>query len=131
LVHCSLSGFTRNDQAAAPEVLALARRGDLLIRDLGYFVLPVLAALESKGIAFLSRFKHGVGVYDLNGQRLNLVWELKTHGRFDREESSWATNGCGRAWWRCRHRRPWPMSAAAGREPTAINGLIPVVNTSF
>ena len=85
VVHCSLSGFTRNDQAAAPDILAVAQRGDLIIRDLGYFVLPVLAALQLKGVAFLSRFKHGVRVYDLNGKRLNLVWELKTHGRFDRE----------------------------------------------
>jgi hypothetical protein len=85
LVHCSLSGFTRNDQAAAPDILAVAQRGDLIIRDLGYFVLPVLAALELKGAAFLSRFKHGVGVYDLNGKPLDLVRELKTHGRFDRE----------------------------------------------
>ena len=85
LVHCSLSGFTRNDQAAAPDILAMAQRGDLIIRDLGYFVLPVLAALELKGAAFLSRFKHGVGVYDLNGKPLDLVRELKTHSRFDRE----------------------------------------------
>jgi hypothetical protein len=85
LVHCSLSGFTRNDQTAAPDILAVARRGDLIIRDLGYFVLSVLAALELKGVAFLSRFKHGVGVYDLNGKPLDLAWELKTHGRFDQE----------------------------------------------
>jgi len=85
LVHCSLSGFTRNDQAAAPDILAVAQRGDLIIRDLGYFALSVLAALQLKGAAFLSRFKHGVGVYDLNGKPLDLVQELKTCGRFDRE----------------------------------------------
>jgi hypothetical protein len=85
LLDCSLSGFTRNDQAAAPDILAAAQRGDLILRDLGYFSLPVLAALHLKGAAFLSRFQHGVRVYDLQGRPLDLVQELKTHGRLDRE----------------------------------------------
>ena len=85
VVHCSLSGFTRNDQAAAPDILAVAQRGDLIIRDLGYFVLPILGALGLKGAFFLSRFKSGVRVCDLNGKPLNLAWELRTRGRFDRE----------------------------------------------
>jgi hypothetical protein len=85
VVHCSLSGFTRNDQAAAPDILAVVRSGDLVLRDLGYFALPVLAAIELKGASFLSRFKYGVGVYDLTGQPLNLARVLKAQGHFDRE----------------------------------------------
>jgi hypothetical protein len=85
VVHCSLSGFTRNDQAAAPDILAVAQRGDLIIRDPGCFVLPILAALGLKGAFFLSRFKYGVRVCDLNGKPLNLARELRTCGRFDRE----------------------------------------------
>jgi len=30
-VHCSISGFTRNDQAAAADVLAVTRPGDLIL----------------------------------------------------------------------------------------------------
>ncbi len=41
--HLSLSGFTRNDQRASPDILTLLRPGDLIIRDLGYFVLSVFA----------------------------------------------------------------------------------------
>jgi hypothetical protein len=85
LIHCSLSGYTRNDQAASPDILAVAERDDLVIRDLGYFALPVLAALELQGAFFLSRYKHGVRVYDLQGQPLDLVRELQTQGRCDRE----------------------------------------------
>ena len=85
LVQCSLSGFTRNDQAAAPDILPVAQCGDLIIRDLGYFALPVMAALGLKGSYFLSRYKHGLRVYDLQGQPLDLVRELKIHARFDRE----------------------------------------------
>jgi len=85
LVQCSLSGFTRNDQAAAPDILAVARPGDLIIRDLGYFALPVLAASALKGAFFLSRYRHGVEVCDLQGRPLDLVAELKRHGHFDQE----------------------------------------------
>jgi hypothetical protein len=85
LVQCSLSAFTHNDQAAAPDILSVARAGDLILRDLGYFACAVLAALILRGAYFLSRYKHGVGVRDLSGQPLDLEWELRTCGRVDRE----------------------------------------------
>lgn len=85
VLHAALSGFTRNDQAAAPDILQVAQSGDLIIRDLGYFALPVLAQLDLRGGFFLSRFKHGVGVYDLHGQPLDLAWLLKIAGRVDQE----------------------------------------------
>lgn len=78
-----LSGFTRNDQAAAPDILTIARAGDLVIRDLGYFSLPVFAQLDRLGAFFLSRYRHGVKVFDLEGRPLDLVRELRTHGRLD------------------------------------------------
>jgi hypothetical protein len=85
LLHCSLSGFTRNDQTASPDILAVAKPGDLILRDLGYFTRTVLGALQARGASFLSRFQHRMLVYDLQGRQLDLVRELKTHGRLDRD----------------------------------------------
>ena len=85
LLHCSLSGFTRNDQTASPDILAVAKRGDLILRDLGYFTRTVLGALQARGASFLSRFQHRMLVYDLRGRPLDLVHELKTHGCLDRD----------------------------------------------
>jgi hypothetical protein len=56
----AVSAFTRNDQAAAADVLADLRPGDLLVRDLGYFSLPVWQAIGQRGAFFLSRWRHGV-----------------------------------------------------------------------
>jgi hypothetical protein len=85
LLHCSLSGFRRNDQAASPDILVVAQAGDLVLRDLGYFCRTVLNALQAKGAFFLSRFQHRMLVYDLQGRQLDLVRELKLHGRIDRD----------------------------------------------
>jgi hypothetical protein len=84
VLHWSLSGFTRNDQAAAVDIVALARRGDLILRDLGYFSLKVFRSLDRLGAFFLSRCKHGLNFYDpQTGRKLNLAKELKAQPRLD------------------------------------------------
>jgi len=83
--HVSLSGFTRNDQAAAPDILEVARGGDLVIRDLGYLTTPVLAQFVDQHISFLTRHRHGINLYDpQSGKPLDLETELKTCGSLDR-----------------------------------------------
>jgi len=79
----SLSGFTRNDQAASPDILAVARKGDLVLRDLGYFVLNVFASLGKNGVFFLSRWKYGTHVYSKTGQPVDLWRTLRSRGSFD------------------------------------------------
>jgi len=84
--HLSLSSFRRNDQAAAPDILEIARRGDLILRDLGYWALHVFESLLLKGAFFLSRYHHSTTVLDpRTGQPLDLAYLLRTQGRLDRE----------------------------------------------
>jgi hypothetical protein len=84
--HVSLSGFTRNDQAAAPDILEVARPGDLVLRDLGYFTTTVLAQLVDRHIFFLSRYRHGVNPHDpKTGKPLNLKALLKHSGSLDQD----------------------------------------------
>jgi hypothetical protein len=84
--HVSLSGFTRNDQAAAPDILEVARPGDLVLRDLGYFTTAVLAQLVDRLIFFLSRYRHGVKPHDpKTGKPLNLKALLKNSGSLDQD----------------------------------------------
>jgi hypothetical protein len=82
--HVSLSGFTRNDQAAAPDILEVACPGDLVLRDLGYLTTPVLAQLVERLIFFLTRHRHGINLYDpQSGKPLDLETLLKTCGSLD------------------------------------------------
>jgi hypothetical protein len=84
LVQLSLSGFRRNDQAAAADILAVARKGDLILRDLGYFSLPVLAQVQRAGAFFLSRLRNGVVLRDPQTKKeIDLLKLLRRDGRFD------------------------------------------------
>jgi len=84
-LHLSLSGFTRNDQAASPDILQILRCGDLIIRDLGYFVLKVLEKISLAHAFFLSRYRHGVNLYDAHtGQPINLAKLLRPGQCLDR-----------------------------------------------
>jgi hypothetical protein len=86
VLHLSLSGFTRNDQAASADILKLLQAGDLIIRDLGHFVLKVMEQIHLKGAFFLSRFRHGVSVWDLeSGKSLDLVKLLRPGQSLDRQ----------------------------------------------
>ena len=85
-VSFSLSGFNRNDQAAAYDVVRVVRAGDLVLRDLGYFVVASLQQIAQAGAFFLSRLRLDTGLCDaVNGKSLNLLGHLKRHGRFDGE----------------------------------------------
>jgi hypothetical protein len=53
VLQLSLDSFRRNDQASAPDILGVVQKGDLILRDLGYFCLGVLAACRTLGEDFL------------------------------------------------------------------------------
>jgi hypothetical protein len=82
-VSFSLTPFTRNDQAASSDVLALLEPGDLVIRDLGYFVLKTLKSIADRGAFFISRYRHGCSLCDPQGP-LDLPALLTDEGRLDR-----------------------------------------------
>lgn len=79
-----VTAFTKNDQRAAMDILPIVRAGDLIIRDLGYFVLPVLAQIQRKGAYFLSRLKYGISIYRADGETpFDLLKALRRYGQLD------------------------------------------------
>lgn len=83
-VSFDLSPFRRTDQCASPDILKVARKGDLVLRDLGYFVLSVFKQMNNLGIYFLSRLRDKVVIHcPRTGDRINLLAELKKHQIID------------------------------------------------
>ena len=80
----SLKAFTNNDQSASCEVLSLLRKGDLLIRDLGYFVLKALAGIIEKKAFFISRLRYGLTLYDETGKETGWKQLCKPKGIIDK-----------------------------------------------
>jgi hypothetical protein len=80
----SLQPFTRNDQSLAREAVSLLQPGDVLIRDLGFFVLSAFSSLSRKGILFLSRLQYGTLLYQAQTQQpISLPKYLRAHGMCD------------------------------------------------
>jgi hypothetical protein len=80
----SVSGFTRNDQSAAGDILNILKPGDLVIRDLGYFVISVFQKIIEASAFFVSRYRHDTKIADpCTHKPLNLLKLLKKQGSFD------------------------------------------------
>jgi hypothetical protein len=84
-IYFELTPFTANDQSKSKDILHIAGKEDLVIRDLGYFSLDCFDQLNNQHTGFVSRLKYGVKITDLHtGKEINLLAALKTHGWFDR-----------------------------------------------
>jgi hypothetical protein len=79
----SWSGFRTTEQKLAPDIMSIAKPKDLIIRDLGYFVLPVFNVMNAAGIYFLSRWKNRTKLYATNGEQINLRSLLKGKQHID------------------------------------------------
>ena len=83
-VSFAITPYRVNDLKAAPALLAELRPADLVLRDMGYFVLATLQAIAAAKAFFLSRLPPGVGVFDpATGQPLPLLAALRRAGQAD------------------------------------------------
>lgn len=80
------SSFVVAEQKLSPGIMKIARAGDLVIRDLGYFVMETFRQLIEARIYFLSRLKYGINIYDKHtGKELDIVAKLKGKNHIDME----------------------------------------------
>lgn len=83
-VHFYLSPFTQNDQSVSGDITSRLEAGDLVIRDLGFFVLPSLKNIAILNAYFISPLKHGVNLYEADGEiKIDLLKKLKKYGFLD------------------------------------------------
>jgi Transposase DDE domain len=77
-VFFKIESYCKNDQSAAENILTVAQKGDLILRDRGYFVLEVLRKIHDLGIYFLSLWKPEVALWDsLTQKEINLCEYLR------------------------------------------------------
>jgi hypothetical protein len=67
----TLTESIRNDQQDAKETVENVCKNDLVIRDLGYFSIPVLQKIQTQEAFFLSRLPSHVLVYDEKGVEID------------------------------------------------------------
>lgn len=85
-VRLEITSFRENDQGYSHKIIQIAKRGDLIIRDLGYFVLKVFQKLNNEGIYFISRLKKRVSVFSRKDETvIDLAKMLKKRGNLDIE----------------------------------------------
>lgn len=80
--HFSIDSYRRNDQAAAVDLVP--EKGDLILRDRGYFDCRHIQAIIDKEADLITRYKHGVSMLEPgSGQALDLLRLLRRDGRLD------------------------------------------------
>ena len=68
------SAFTKTEQALSTDIFSVARKGDLVIRDLGYFTFDSFEKMNMDGIWFLSRWRYGILLFNAkNGNPVDLI----------------------------------------------------------
>ena len=82
----SISSHRRNDQTATGDIFTVARSGDLVLRDLGYFCYDSFSKMSEQGVFFIARLCGQIPVLDPDSlEELELSQELsKAGGVFDR-----------------------------------------------
>jgi hypothetical protein len=79
-----IGNYRTNDQHNAATILTQAQRGDLVIRDLGYFSSKVFKLLMKEGISFISRLRMKVGLFTVAEEKpIDLAKMLRKRGIID------------------------------------------------
>jgi hypothetical protein len=84
-IRFELTSYRKNDQGYSPSILDVAKPGDLIIRDLGYFVLRVFKKLTESGIYYISKLRKEVSIYTKEEEPIDLASMLKKRGSLDLE----------------------------------------------
>jgi hypothetical protein len=76
--------FTDSEQSLCSNIMSIASAGDLVIRDLGYFVLSEFTKMTDAGIFFLSRWKNKVTLHDnQSGKQIDMLKLFKGKNHID------------------------------------------------
>jgi len=79
-----LNSFRDNDQSLAMKALDHLKKGDLLLRDLGFFVSSALRLLDKQGVYFVTRMRSDINLFEPKSQqKFNLIKRLRKNSYYD------------------------------------------------
>jgi len=82
-VDFSADTYRQNDQSQADFHVDKFVEGDLIIRDLGYFVLGVLGRLIKRGVYVITPYQPNVSLFQPDGEKIDLLALLRSNGHVD------------------------------------------------
>ena len=83
ILECALHTARSADQGLNGEVLDYCRKGDLIVRDMGFFHLQTLQHIENTGAYWLSRLPATTTAYDRDGKSLDQHLSKQTRNQFE------------------------------------------------
>ena len=78
-----LSGGTEQDKTLGRRILKILRKGDLVLRDMGYFSSDIFTAIQKKSAHWLSRLPANVKVSTMNGTPLEKLLKSRKNTQLD------------------------------------------------
>src|SRR5262249_6727755 len=83
IVDIDFCSGSKPDQSLASRIITILEEGDLVLRDLGYFIIKNLLEIEQRGAYYISRWKVNEDVYESKEatKPLNLAKFLDKHMR--------------------------------------------------
>ena len=88
-IDAALHLWKENDMSTAFELIAFLKKGDLILRDMGYFCLRSFHEIIAKGAFFITRLPEGTVVADMDGERMNIAGSLRKLGKKDGTAYEW------------------------------------------
>ena len=72
-----ICSFRNNDQSYSKNILNYVNEGDLVIRDLGYFVTDIFKQLDQNKVKFISKIRYDLNIYNLQNEPFDLLKKLR------------------------------------------------------
>ncbi len=82
-VNFKITPFTDNDLSMSKGIFEFIQTNDLIIRDMGYFIIDNFKEINKKLAFFISRLKLPIKLFHLNGEEISLFKLLKTREIID------------------------------------------------
>lgn len=84
-IECSTHQATTQDKSIAHDVISLVKRGDLILRDMGYFITELLEKIEDKDADWLSRVPASAGAFTADGLKIEALMQRSKSGIIERQ----------------------------------------------